>query len=186
MTISFFANMDDNQFASPKELLENFLERIGIKKNESKYIDPEDVKKALLKDLETPTTWYKAEGWYAFQGTQHDFTSLFEIDCKGKLAGELTDFTSEVYRYSKFNHIICGRQIPVKDNPTLRLVKIPPAPYMNIYYFYIKDDSKKNLEGHYSGAWTFNRAEGFPVKTDWSGPELETNNKTEITLTLVK
>lgn len=167
-----------NKFILPRELLDDLIQRTGVKENE--FLAQEEILNRLEKDLTNPTVWYKANGWYAFQGEQHPFTGLFEIDKDGKFAGEIEDPTSVVAR-----HVVCGRQIAIKEYQTLRLVKIPTRMLMNIYYIYTKSDGKKEIEGHYIGGWAFGN-EGIPLKMDGSGFETEKRNKSEITLAEVK
>ncbi len=170
--------LNGNKFTSPQELLDDLIQRGGVKEDET--ITQEELLDRLRKDLTNPTTQYKAEGWYAFHGEGNPFTGLLEIDGNGKFTGEIIDPASVIAR-----HIVCGRQIAIKTYQTLRFVKIPTGGLMNIYYTYTKSDGKKEIEGNYIGCWAFGN-EGIPFKIDRCEFETEKTNKSEITLKLIK
>jgi hypothetical protein len=167
-----------NKFTSPQELLDDLIQRVGVKEDET--ITQEELLDRLDRDLTGPITVYNVEGWYAFHGEGNPFTGAFQIDANGKFAGEIKDPASVIAR-----HIVCGRQIDIKTYQTLRFVKIPTGGLMNIYYIYTKIDGKKEIEGKYTGSWSFGN-EGIPFKIDRCEFETEKTNKSEITLKLVK
>ena len=135
----------------------------------------------IVKILQLPDLKeFNVEGHYHYVGKENDFTGLFKIGSNNTLLGDIRDPNSNIS-----SHLVLGKIKSFDTCISLNFLKMPPH-FLSvpIYYHLIKKEDIKNIEGTYSGLWTFNTDKDIIHPETLERPEY--TNFTEISLLEIK